>query len=251
MWAFIEHIYAPFFELKDWQDALFNPTSWMIILSLIVMECLLSVDNAVVLAAQTKSLPTESLQRKSLVYGLGGAYIFRFLIIGVGTYLIHMWFIKVIGAAYLLYLGLRHLYKIHKHQDDEPKAVPVNEHHDKNIKIQFWRTIVSIELMDIVFSIDSVLASLAMSNNPVIVLIGGMIGILAMRGIAELIVDLMKKIPELETMAYVLILIIAVKLFVSIPEIGIEIPDSLFLLIIVDVIVGTVAIHYLKNRKKQ
>ena len=109
MWAFIEHIYAPFFELKDWQDALFNPTSWMIILSLIVMECLLSVDNAVVLAAQTKSLPTESLQRKSLVYGLGGAYIFRFLIIGVGTYLIHMWFIKVIGAAYLLYLGLRHL----------------------------------------------------------------------------------------------------------------------------------------------
>lgn len=249
MWAFIEHIYAPFFELKDWQDALFNPTSWMIIASLIVMECLLSVDNAVVLAAQTKSLPTESLQRKSLIYGLGGAYIFRFLIIGVGTYLIHMWFIKVIGAAYLLYLGIRHLYKIHKHEDDEP-TTPITDHHDKSIRIQFWRTIVSIELMDIVFSIDSVLASLAMSNNPVVILIGGMVGILAMRGIAEIIVDLMKKIPELETMAYVLILIIAVKLFISIPEIGIDVPDSLFLIIIVGIIIGTVVIHYLRERKK-
>lgn len=249
MWAFIEHIYAPFFELKDWQDALFNPTSWMIIISLIVMECLLSVDNAVVLAAQTKSLPTESLQRKSLIYGLGGAYIFRFLIIGVGTYLIHMWFIKVIGAAYLLYLGIHHLYKIHKHEDDKP-TVTSTKYHDKSVRIQFWRTIVSIELMDIVFSIDSVLASLAMSNNPVIILIGGMIGILAMRGIAEVIVNLMKKIPELETMAYVLILIIAVKLFISIPEIGIDIPDSLFLIIIVGIIIGTVIIHYLKERNK-
>lgn len=248
MWAFIEHIYAPFFELADWKDALFNPTSWMIILSLVIMECLLSVDNAVVLAAQTKSLPTESLQRKSLVYGLWGAYVFRFLIIGVGTYLIHAWFIKVLGAAYLLYLGSRHLYKIHKHEDHQQQQL-TSQYHAKSVRAQFWHTIISIELMDVVFSVDSVLASLAMSNNPVIILIGGMIGILAMRGIAELIVDLMKKIPELETMAYVLILIIAVKLFISIPEIGIEVPDSLFLTIILGVIIGTIAIHYLKERR--
>ena len=48
--------------------------------------------------------------------------------------------------------------------------------------------------MDIIFSIDSVLASLAVSNNPVIVLIGGLIGIACMRGIAEVIMKLMRKV---------------------------------------------------------
>lgn len=61
---------------------------------------------------------------------------------------------------------------------------------------------ISIELMDIVFSIDSILASLAISPNPVIVLIGGLIGILCMRGIAEVIMRLIDIVPELEVMAY-------------------------------------------------
>ena len=61
--------------------------------------------------------------------------------------------------------------------------------------------------MDIVFSIDSVLAALAISDNPVVVLIGGMIGILCMRGVAEIIIKLMDIIP-VQPMAYVLIGII-------------------------------------------
>ena len=101
--------------------------------------------------------------------------------------------------------------------------------------------------MDIVFSVDSVLASLAISPNPVIVLIGGLIGILAMRGIAEIIMRLMEIVPELETTAYGLIALIAIKLFLTIPMIDIEIPNLLFGVIVLGSIVATFIVHRIKN----
>lgn len=116
----------------------------------------------------------------------------------------------------------------------------------------FWSVVLQIEFMDVVFSIDSVLASLAISPNPVIVLIGGMIGILAMRGVAEVIMKLMVIIPELQPMAYILIGIIALKLFLSIPLIDIEIPASVFGLIVIGAVIITLIIHYVrKGRQNQ
>ena len=218
-------------------------SDWLIILSLVLIECLLSVDNAIVLAAQTQKLPTKKEQEKSLFYGLWGAYLFRFLLIGVGTFLIKFWWIKVIGAGYLLYLSIDHFWKMaHPHSDQHQSKKR------KRILPLFWSVVVSIELMDIVFSVDSILASLAISPNPVIVLIGGMIGILCMRGIAEVIMQLMKKIPELEVMAYALIALIAVKLFISIPAIDIEIPAAVFGIIVLIAVVITLIVHQVRKR---
>ncbi|KIC05064.1 TerC family membrane protein [Ligilactobacillus ruminis DPC 6832] len=101
--------------------------------------------------------------------------------------------------------------------------------------------------MDIVFSIDSILASLAISSNPVIVLIGGLIGILCMRGIAEVVMRLMEILPELEVTAYILIALIAVKLFLTIPMIDIEIPAALFGGIVLASLAGTVVVHKIRN----
>lgn len=249
MLQFLENIYAPFFDPANWVEAFSEPSDWMIIISLVIMECLLSVDNAVVLAAQTKQLPTEKEQKESLVYGLWGAYIFRFLIIGIGTYLIHMWFIKVIGAGYLMYLAISHLIKLRKGEDDEEPEVKI-KNGGKTGRALFWRVVIGIEAMDIVFSIDSVLASLAMSPNPVVILIGGMIGILSMRGVAEVMSKLMEKIPELETMAYVLIVVISIKLFLSIPAIDIEMPSTVFFCIVMGVIAFTIGYHYWKKRQQ-
>lgn len=233
------NLYAPFFDLNNWKTVIESGQDWVIILSLVLIECLLSVDNAVVLAAQTQVLPTKEEQEKSLFYGLWGAYIFRFLIIGIGTYLIHFWEIKVIGGGYLLYLVYSFFRKTKKTHTRKLK---------KGGKISlFWSVVIQIEFMDIVFSIDSVLASLAISSNPVIVLIGGMIGILAMRGVAEVIMKLMAKIPELQPMAYILIGFIAIKLILSIPAIDIEIPSSVFGIIVLLAIAGTIIFHYVRK----
>lgn len=241
---FLGQLYGPFFDLHNWETVITSGNDWLIIFSLVLIECLLSVDNAVVLAAQTQSLPTRKQQEESLFYGIWGAYIFRFIIIGLGTYLINFWEIKIIGSFYLVFLVFQYFTKTRvKHtrklvKDRKKRILPL-----------FWSVVLQIEMMDIIFSVDSVLASLAISSNPVIVLIGGLIGILAMRGVAEVIMKLMRRIPELEPMAYILIGLIAVKLFISIPAIDIEIPATLFGIIVLGAIVVTLLIHVVRRRK--
>ncbi|MCP0888009.1 DUF475 domain-containing protein [Ligilactobacillus sp. WILCCON 0076] len=240
--SLLQNLYGPFFDVRNWQTVISSGEDWMIILSLVLIECLLSVDNAIVLAAQTQKLPDKKQQEKSLFYGLWGAYIFRFLLIGLGTYLINFWEIKVIGAGYLMYLSLSHFYHMAHPQLKEKKRKT-----KKRILPLFWSVVVSIEAMDIVFSIDSILASLAISTNPVIVLIGGLIGILAMRGIAEVIMKLMEIVPELEVTAYFLIALIAIKLFLTIPAIDIEIPAAIFGALVLLSLVATVVIHRIRR----
>ncbi|GEK29527.1 TerC family protein [Furfurilactobacillus siliginis] len=245
----LSQLYGPFFDGHNWAAVLTSGNDWLIIGSLVLIECLLSVDNAVVLAAQTTSLTNLREREKSLFYGLWGAYLFRFLIIGIGTYLIDFWIIKVIGAAYLCYLVYRyfhHLVTKRKRHPVDGTAQPVKPRRIAGLST-FWSVVVQIEIMDIVFSIDSVLTSLAISNNPVVVLIGGLIGILCMRGIAEIIMNLMRRIPELETMAYVLIGVIAVKLFLSIPAIDIEIPAPIFGLFVLSAVGVTFVIHFFRR----
>ncbi|GAW64212.1 TerC family protein [Ligilactobacillus acidipiscis] len=242
--SLIKNLYGPFFDLHNWQTVLTSGQDWMIILSLILIECLLSVDNAIVLAAQTQKLPTKKEQEKSLFYGIWGAYIFRFLLIGLGSYLINFWEIKVIGAAYLMYLSVKHFWgRAHPHKEHSSKKKR------KPILPLFWSVVISIEAMDVVFSIDSILASLAISPNPVIVLIGGLVGILAMRGVAEIIMRLLEIVPELEVVAYGLIALIAVKLFLTIPAIDIEIPAVVFGAIVLLSILGAIIVNRIKNNK--
>lgn len=246
--SLLGELYGPFFDGHNWLTVIESGQDWLVILSLVMIECLLSVDNAIVLAAQTRVLPTLKEQEESLFYGIWGSYLFRFLIIGIGTYLINFWEIKVLGAIYLMYLSYRFFKSKltgQKHQRKQRKSHATNLTGRK----RFWAVVAQIEFIDIVFSIDSVLASLAVSSNPVIVLIGGCIGIACMRGVAEVIMRLMRKIPELEPMAYVLIFLIAIKLFLTIPAIDIEIPSGQFGIFIVGVFVVTLVIHFIRNPK--
>lgn len=241
----LTNLYGPFFDINNWENVLSSSSDWLVIFSLVMIECILSVDNAVVLATQTQVLEDKKEREKSLFYGLWGAYIFRFIVIGIGTFLINLWEIKVIGALYLAYLVFRFF-------DKQKRGRKTRKLVKKEGRLSvFWRVVIQIEFMDIVFSVDSVLASLAISSNPVIVLIGGLIGILAMRGIAEVIMKMMQKIPELETMAYVLIGIIALKLLLSIPMIDIEIPSIVFAGIVILAFLITIGIHYAKRSAKK
>lgn len=246
--SLLQQLYGPFFDGHNWITVIESGQDWLVILSLVMIECLLSVDNAIVLAAQTRVLPTLKEQEESLFYGIWGSYIFRFLIIGVGVYLINFWEIKIIGALYLMYLSYRFF-------KQKLLGTSTNKKQRKSHALRFtgrkrfWAVVAQIEFIDIVFSIDSVLASLAISSNPVIVLIGGCIGIACMRGVAEIIMRLMRKIPELEPMAYVLIFIIAIKLFLTIPAIDIEIPSGPFGIFIVGVFIVTFIVHFIRNPK--
>jgi YkoY family integral membrane protein len=107
--------YALFFDLKMWGEILTDPVSWGLIGTLIILEGLLSADNALVLAVMVKHLEPKK-RKKALFYGLLGAYAFRFIAIGIGVYLIKFWVIKALGAAYLAWLAIK--YFIDKRKGD-------------------------------------------------------------------------------------------------------------------------------------
>ena len=236
--------YAQFFDLDMWIKVLQDPVSWGLIGTLVVLEGLLSADNALVLAVMVKHLPEEK-RKKALFYGLIGAYVFRFIAIGIGMFLIKLWWVKVLGALYLAWLSVKYFIDKRKENSEE-------EEHGLNqnsilfrIFGVFWGTVVMVELMDIAFSVDSVLAAFGVSNEVWILLLGGMLGILMMRGIAGVFLRLLERIPELESTAYILILIIAAKMLLSV--IHIEVPHWLFFMILVIAFGATFILHYMRN----
>lgn len=242
--------YASLLDLHMWIEELSKPSSWGLVASLAVLEILLSADNALVLSAFVQRLPKHQ-QKKALVYGLWGAYLFRFILIGLGTYLIHLWFIKLLGSLYLLWLSInffRQKFFSKEPEDDAPKSTEV-----KGVLVRvfglFWATIISIELMDLSFSVDSILASLAVSDEVWLVMLGGMLGILVMRGIATVFITLMQKVPELETTAYILIAFIAVKMGITL--IDIEIQNSIFFTVMIAAFAITFIVHYIKENKRR
>jgi YkoY family integral membrane protein len=200
--------------------------AFLIILNLILIESLLSVDNAAVLATMVMDLP-EKQRRKALKYGIIGAYVFRGLCLLFATYLIHIWWLKPLGGMYLLYLAISYFVK---------KATPKKEDdllQKKRSKLYqftfgklgpFWATVIMVEIMDLAFSLDNVFAAVAYVENYeqpqglYLVWIGVFIGILAMRFVAQAFVKLMEKFPFLEKSAFLVIGILGVKLTISIFE---------------------------------
>lgn len=243
----IINTYAAFFDWDMWVQVLTDPVSWGLIGTLIILEGLLSADNALVLAVMVRPLP-EKQRKKALFYGLLGAYFFRFLAIGVGVFLIKLWWVKVLGAAYLAWLAIQYFIEKSKGGSVEEE---VGEIKAKGILIRmfgtFWGTIVAVEIMDIAFSVDSVLAAFGVSEQIWVLLLGGMIGVLMMRGIAGVFLKLIERVPELETTAYILIAIIATKMGLSV--VGIDIGHVTFFIVLIVMFLATFVIHNINNKK--
>lgn len=175
------------------------------VFALVILEGLLSADNALVLALMVRHLEPGD-RKRALMYGLGGAFVFRCLAIAFATWILQFWFLQAIGAGYLLYLPIRHFVR---HAADDHAGV-------KQPGGSLWATVVAVELTDIAFAVDSVLAGVAFINsNPRklwIVVSGAMIGIVLLRIAAGALVKIMERYPVLDHMAYLLVGWVGVKL---------------------------------------
>lgn len=189
----------------------------LIILNLIVIESLLSVDNAAVLATMVMDLPKEQ-RNKALKYGIIGAYVFRGICLILAAWLTKIWWLKPIGGLYLVYLGVNYFYRKMtppKEDDALNKSQSKIYRYTLGLLGPFWATVVLVEIMDLAFSIDNVFAAVAFTDNIYLICTGVFIGILAMRFVAQAFVRLMEKYRFLETSAFVVILILGVKLMIS------------------------------------
>lgn len=204
-----------------WQDIVSHPgTSLAIIGNLIIIESLLSVDNAAVLATMVMDLP-EKQRSKALKYGIWGAYFFRGLAMIFAAVLIKIWWLKPIGGLYLLYL-VYNWYKGKQTETKEDDFIDKKSNWFYRVTVgslgNFWATVCLVELMDMAFSIDNVFAAVAFTPNIILVCTGVFIGILTMRFIAQWFVKLMGKYAFLETAAFMVIGILGIKLLLSLYE---------------------------------
>lgn len=172
----------------------------LIVCFLVVLEGLLSFDNALALAAMVSHLPEEQ-RKRALTYGMAGAFIFRFIALGFVTFLMENPWVKLVGGGYLIYLFLGHFLKASEDTTGSSR-----------IGTSFWKTIVLVELTDIAFSIDSILAAVAVSPKLWVIVLGGILGIIAMRFVANIFVDLIERYPNLVHSAYILVGIVGSKL---------------------------------------
>lgn len=201
-----------------------------VLLILIAIEGLLAADNALVMAIMVKHLP-EKQRKKALFYGLAGAFVFRFASLFAISFLVNVWQVQAIGALYLLFIALNHIFRklVMKKANDSAEA-------EANVNAKpaqgsgFWATVFKVEIADIAFAVDSILAAVALAvalpktNLPniggmdgghfLVIFTGGFIGLLIMRFAATFFVQLLQRKPGLEIAAFFIVGWVGVKLSV-------------------------------------
>lgn len=187
-----------------------QPSDLLTVALLVVLEGLLSADNALVLAILVLGLPRHQ-QRQALRYGILGAFVFRILAILLAVHLLALSWVKLVGAGYLMYLSWAHFFSHHDTGDRRAirKARPWLG------LTAFWATVVRVELTDIVFAVDSILVAVAMSNKLWVIITGGVLGIIAMRLVIGRLLVIVRRYPALVDAAFIIIAWIAIKLFVE------------------------------------
>ena len=202
------------------------------ILTLAVLEGILSVDNSLVLAILVRTLPKEQ-QKKALMYGIFGAFFFRFLALVFAVHLMRFVAFKIIGGGYLLYLAMKHMFFFYK--EDAHQSRP-------KVAASFWKTVLIVEFTDIAFSIDSITTAVAMSNKLLIIWLAGIMGIIFLRFAAGLFIRMLEKLPKLEDLAYQLIFFVGTKLLLE--GFHIEISHAVFwMMMAVIAILGSALVY--------
>jgi YkoY family integral membrane protein len=224
-------------------------SDFLTIALLVALEGLLSADNALVIAVMVLGLPKEQ-HRGALHYGLIGAFAFRIVATLLAIYLMQVVWVKLLGGLYLLYLTYSHFKggKTAEERQSPPKARPWLG------LSAFWATVVRVELVNLAFSIDSILVAVAVSPKRWVVLSGGIIGIVAMRLVVGQLIALIERFPTLVDAAFVVIAWVGSKLILDYLHgagyVHLEIPQWLSLGLIV-VILAVAVFHARRQERRQ
>jgi len=187
---------------------------------LVFLEGVLSVDNALALAALVRGrLRDEADRKRALRYGIIGAYLFRTVTIFCGVWLMSHEIVRWLAAAYLIYLGAHELF--FKSESCEIEAT------EGATLSPLWQTVIAVELMDIMFSVDSIAVALSVSQKVWVLIAGAVLGILAMRFAAAGFIKLIERFPSLEKAAFVLVMLAGIKIVLEL--LGREVPELAFM----------------------
>lgn len=194
----------------------------LVLLVLIVLEAVLSADNAIALAAIAQGLPNKDQQRRALNLGLIIAYVLRISLILTASFVLKYWQFELAGALYLLWLVANYFIS----SEDEA-------HHKKNLELgSLWQAIPLIAFTDLAFSLDSVTTAIAISDEIWLILAGGTIGVITLRFLAGLFIRWLDIYTHLEDAGFITVGLVGVRLLVRVINPGL-VPPELFMIIII------------------
>ena len=189
--------------------------SWSEILTLlpilISLEILLSADNAIALASLTKSLKNSTDRTNALNIGITISLLFRILLILLSSFLLKFLFIRIFAGLYLIYLFFSNVIlrnkKIETSLSDDLTIT--------NKNLDFLKIVALLSITDLAFSVDSITTAVAISDQYILIVIGALIGVIALRFTSEIFLRLLEYFIRLEMAGYIAILIIGVKLILN------------------------------------
>lgn len=203
------------------------------ILSITVLELMLSVDNAIVNASLAEDLPPH-LQKKAIYSGIALGAVFRVLCLLIASFIIENSIIKLLGGVYLIWLAYSHFFRGEK----ESKELRKHPH--------FWKVIAQIGVADLVFSIDNIVGAVGISSNFGYVTLGVLVGIITMIFVTPIMLTLMNKAPTLIKTAYGIIAYVGFTIILD-SILGIH-PTELFTFILI-LLAISLTIRYDKLKK--
>ena len=190
---------------------------------IISLELILSADNAVALASITKNLNNIDLQKRALNIGIFIALILRILVILTAQFFLNFWPVKLIGGIYLLSLSITKLISTNNNES-------INNDSSTSIKSLF-KVIILLSVTDLAFSIDSITAAVAISDQFLLVITGAIIGVIALRFTSGLFIRWLQIYINLEKAGYIAVGIIGMKLIIQLLFNQLILPEYLFFLV--------------------
>ena len=191
---------------------------------IISLELVLSADNAVALASITKNLNNIDLQKRALNIGIFIALILRILVILTAEFILNFWPVKLIGGAYLLSLSISKLNSINNNES-------IDNANNSMLITSLFKVILLLSVTDLAFSIDSITAAVAISDQFLLVITGAIIGVIALRFTSGLFIKWLEIYINLEKAGYIAVGIIGMKLIIQLLFNKLIIPEYLFFLV--------------------
>ncbi|WYL96670.1 MAG: hypothetical protein HEQ35_25255 [Gloeotrichia echinulata IR180] len=193
-------------QIFDYLHFHFSVEAPIVLLILVLLEAVLSADNAIALAAIAQGLEDKKLEQQALNLGLVVAYVLRITLLLTATWVQSFWQFELLGAAYLLWLVFQHFTS---QEDDE------NQHHGPRFT-SLLQVIPVIALTDLAFSLDSVTTAIAVSQETWLVLTGTTIGIITLRFMAELFIRWLDEFKNLEDAGYITVALVGLRLLLKV-----------------------------------
>lgn len=249
-----------------------TPEAWISLITLLFLEIVLGVDNLVFIAITTDRLPAEK-QHLGRKIGLLGALIMRIIFLCFASFLVHMTtplftipFIEIhgepmgfsvrdlvllAGGIYLIYKGIDEIRSVLNLTEEKEQHEP--EVHRSAITLP--QAVITIMVMDLVFSIDSVITAVGLAQHLIIMILAVIIAVVLMMVFIDAISNFINQHTEIKILALVFIVMIGILLTLDGLGInsGIEILDMhleklmVYFAMVFSIILELIQMKYKKN----